>query len=177
MSSPSFADAVRAVLADTQNLPADLLDFMLQHQAQNGLPVAKTSGQRIVSGTRGTNVSTAGLTFAAGADVLGTALEFSATGNNDYIVRMFAPNWSNSVAGDGCQLLVNLDGGSAGGMGLYASTTAGAQAPCVGVGYITKPTTGEHSVNVRLVAVTGGTATIQAGAGSPLQAIVTLEVA
>ena len=176
--SQSFSEAVRSVLVDTLNLPAEFLDYVgIQYPSQNVLAVAKTTGERLATGTTDSNVSTTGTTFGTGADVLGTALEFTVTGNNNYIVRMFGPNWSNSTAGDGCQLRVNLDGADAGGMGQYTSATAGALAPCVGIGFITRPATGSHSVNVRLVAVTGGTATIQAGAGSPLQAIVTLEVA
>lgn len=178
MAGSNFADEVRAVLSDTLNLPAEFLNYVgVQFPAQNILPVAKTSGQRLAVATHSGNVSTTGLTFSTGTDVLSSPIEFTASGSNDYIVRMFGHNWSNSTAGDGCQLRVNIDGADGGGMGQSTSSTAGAFCPCVGVGYIVKPPTGKHSVNVRLVAVTGGTATIQAGSGSPLQAVVTLEVA
>ena len=177
MAGSSFEEAVKAVLSDTLNLPAGFLDYVgIQYPAQNVLPVAKTSGQRLAVDTSTvSNVTATGTTFGTGTDVLATAIEFTATGNNNYIVRLFGNAFSNGTSGDGAQLRVNLDGADGGGMGETISAANSQWVPCVGVGYISRPSPGEHSVNVRLLAVTGGTATMTASSTSPI--IVTLEVA
>ena len=180
MAGSNFSDEVRSVLSDTMNLPADFLNYQLQYQIQNPVQVPKASGQRIATSTVTSAVTATGTTFATGTDVLSSAIEFTAQGNNDYIVRLLAPSWFNNTGADGCQINLNLDSADGGRMANMTSGAANELQNCSGVGYITKPSAGEHSVNVRLLAVTGGTAAINGGAGGvgaqgPI--VVTLEVA
>lgn len=169
----SFEDAVRSVLADPMNLPAEFLDYVgVQYPAQNGLPTAKTSGQRLAVSTRNANVTTTGTTFAAGTDLLSSAIEFTATGNNSYILRVHSPEWFISVAGN-IFLHLNLDGADQTSFAAATSPTG----PLNGVAYIATPAAGEHSVNARLVVSTGTGTVAGASASSLLPIVATLEVA
>lgn len=175
MAGSNFADEVRAVLSDTLNLPADFLDYVgVQFPAQNILPVAKTSGERVAISTRNSNVTTTGTTFAAGTDLLASPIEFTATGSNSYILRVSAPEWFLSTSGN-IFLRLNLDG--ADGTVMASSSTGMNATSCNGAAYIATPSSGEHSVNVRLVVSTGTGTVAGAAASSVLPIIVTLEVA
>ena len=162
------------------NLPAEFLDYQIQYQAQNTLPVAKTSGMRLASGTKAASVTATGTTFAAGTDVLASALEFTASGSNNYIVRIGAAEWFTNTAGAANFLHVNLDGADAGIICQTTFTATNQGTPCVAFAELgTIPAAGEHSVNVRL-RVNSGTGTVLGGAGGAgvqLPIIVTLEVA
>lgn len=178
----SFDDRVNAalqqILSDPIQLPTEFVSALPQIVAQNPVAVAHTSGMRIAKGTKASSVATTGTTFAAGADLLASALQFTAVGGNSYIVRVSAPFWQNSAAANGCDLRLNLDGADAGFVARITSPAINAGVPCVGVGYFT-PSAGSHTVNIRL-SVSAGTGTVQAGsggAGTNLPIVVTIEVA
>ena len=125
---------------------------------------AYVPGGRLASGTRAATVSTAGTTFAAGADLLSTALSFTADGTSSYLVRVAAPAISNNTATDGFHLRINLDGADAGVICSGVSATASQSEALLAEGVFT-PAAGAHTLNVRLNAVTGGTAAVNAGTG------------
>jgi hypothetical protein len=110
------------------------------------------------------SVSTAGTTFAAGADVLAAALTFTADGVSTYRVRIEADAWGTNTASDGVQARLNLDGADGGFMAIGSLLGANQQLPLNG-SLIIAPAAGAHTVNVRLTALVGGTATISGGAG------------
>lgn len=120
----------------------------------------------IAYGKNTNSVSTAGTTFGTGADLLAAALNFTADGVSDYIVRAFACDWRNDTLGDEARLHINLDGADA---GLFANSRATVNTndfkPLSSAGVILAPAAGAHTVNARLRANTGGTALVEAGAG------------
>ena len=139
-------------------------------------------GGRIAYGTNTSAVSTAGTTFAGGADLLATPLKFTATGSNSYIVRVSAQQWGNSgAAGTGSQLRINLDGADAGLFANMQVQVAGDSAEILNAtAYLATPSAGAHTVNVRLVVGGTGTASVASGAGgagATLPILVTLEIA
>lgn len=132
--------------------------------------VAWVPGGRIAYGTNTNSVSTAGTTFAAGADLLATPLKFTATGSNSYILSVFAPAWFNTGAFLNV-LHLNVDGVD-NDLFCYANLFANTNAPLADATIFT-PSAGNHTVNVKLV-VTGGTGTISV-TSRPI--LVTLETA
>lgn len=158
-------------------LPPETLGFLQQFIASNPVSLAKSSGARLALVTRAAAVSTAGTTFATGADLLSSAITFTATGANTYILRVAAPWWGNTAVAQNA-LRVNLDGADGGFISAGNIAAAGGVLPCAGA-FTLQPSVGSHSVNVRLT-VGGGTGTVQGGAGGAGVAgpiIVTLEVA
>ena len=178
----SFEDRVsgivQSVLSDSTQLPAEFVSALPQIVAQNPVPVAKTSGMRLASGNRTADVSTTGTTFAAGADLLSSALRFTATGSNNYIVRAHAWGWTNDTNAAENILRLNYDGADGGFMAGAHLEVATHYAPVTGVALIS-PAAGSHSINVRLT-VSAGTGTVKGGtggAGASLAIVVTVEVA
>lgn len=164
-------------MSDSTQLPAEFMNALPQIVAQNPVPTAPISGYRLAKGTVSSDVTTTGTTFAGGTDILATAFEFSATGNNDYIFRVSAAGWYLSTTAAALALHLNLDGADNKIFAQTTSTTANAVYPLSAAAYISKPSTGEHSVNARLT-VGAGTGTIPASsAGGYLPIIITLEVA
>ena len=136
-------------------------------------------GGRIAYGTRTSTVSTAGTTFGTGADLLSSALSFMADGSSDYLISVASSGWQNSTNATTQWLRINLDGADAGSIIGVTNLAAGVQYALAGLGFLTKPTAGNHTLNVRLM-VSGGTGTVQGGtggAGGNLPIIVTIEVA
>jgi hypothetical protein len=117
------------------------------------------------SGQKTSSVTSSGVGFASGTDILGTPLSFTADGTSDYLIRISATSWTNNgAAGSRNQLAVNLDGSQAGYFADSASPAAGRQMMCEFNGVIPAPSAGTHTVNVRL-GVTAGTATVTGGSG------------
>lgn len=177
----SFEDRVsgivQSVLSDSTQLPAEFVSALPQIVAQNPVPKPLVSGARIAYGIKTANVTTTGTTFAAGTDILATALKFSASGSNTYILRVHAPGWSNSAAGNLNIIRMNLDGADNGVMAYGNAPAIDYNMDLSAAGAFT-PSVGEHSVNARFT-VGAGTGTIQGGsggAGLSLAIIVTLEV-
>ena len=169
---------VQKILSDSTQLPSEFISSLPQIVAQNPVSTAKTSGMRIASATTTSTVTTTGTTFAGGTDILGSALKFTASGSNSYIVRVSALAWQNSVINENFAKL-NLDGADGGFMAAAHIEVAGHLECLAGVAYIT-PAAGEHSVNVRVHSNAAGTLTVLGGAGgaaSNLPIIVTIEVA
>ena len=171
-------ESVQQILSDTTQLPAEFISYLPQIVAQNPVTTAKTSGVRLAYGTNTSNVSTTGTTFGTGADLLSTALEFTATGSNSYIVRVSARTWNNSLAVGTNQLNINLDGADKGQFASWGGiANSGPQLDAAGL--IITPSAGGHSVNVRLF-VTSGTGIVAGGvggAGADVPILVTIEVA
>lgn len=138
-----------------------------------------SSGVRLAHGTNSSAISSAGTTFAAGTDLLGSALSFTASGTDSYIVRASATDWFNTVSGQNNVLRLNLDGADAGFMAIFTAPGNSFSAPMNGWAVFT-PSAGAHTVNVRLGVLAASTATVNAGAGGAgvrFPILVTLEVA
>ena len=176
------------VQGDVQGLPlgAQIVTALQGRPVATTAPIAGQSlawngaawapGGRLGSGSFASSVSTAGTTFAAGADLLPTAITFTATKGNSYIVTVSAEGWQNSGANQNA-LKLNLDGADGGTIAVWNCTTAGF-ANTLLVRTIFTPSPGSHTVNARLFCG-AGTATVLAGpggvgAGTPI--LVTLEV-
>lgn len=52
-----LADEIRAVLSDPMNLPSEFLDYMLQHSAQNSVPVQSLNASTVVASGVGTSAN------------------------------------------------------------------------------------------------------------------------
>lgn len=128
----------------------------------------------LVNGTRAAVVSTAGTTFAAGADVLTSALSFTADGVSSYRIRAEGADWGNTGVNANI-LRLNLDGADGGYLGIWNCPIANASTPLVCSITIT-PAAGNHTVNARLT-TNAGTASINggtAGAGNRGPILVTV---
>lgn len=126
-----------------------------------------------IVGTESSTVSTTGTTFAAGQDVLASALSFTAISGVKYRVRISAPSQFATTTSGG-DLHLNLDGADD---GIIASYRISAQTPVVAETIIS-PSAGAHTVNIRLVAGSGTTFSVQAstgGAGNDLATYVIIE--
>lgn len=176
----AFEDKVRGVLSDTMNLPDDFLSMIPQYVAQNPVPLARTSGTRIASGTNASTVATTGTTFGTGADLLASPLTFTADGKTDYLLRVSAVGWSINAGTNWLYMHANLDGADAGLIAQeWSDTATGFHRLFVG-GVLLKPSSGSHTVNARVrtggaytLTVTGGAGGV--GASTPI--FVSLEVA
>lgn len=122
-------------------------------------------GRYVAHGTRTSNVTTTGTTFGAGADLLASALSFTADGTSDYTVQVGGMAIKTSAAA-GQQVILNLNLDSADG-GLFFEPTEptsnyqfGLAAECVFT-----PSSGAHTVNVRMWSSAAGTALAYGGAG------------
>ena len=162
-----FSSKVLDVLSDPMNLPSEFLDYLVQHQAVNGIPTPiQSRTTTIASGTRTSNVSSSGTTFATGNDLLATSLAFTASGGNSYIVLVLSRGWNNSgTAGSASnELHFNLDGADAGRFAGSVFPAANQVTPLSVGGFLLTPAAGSHTLNVRLF-VNSGTGTIVGGAG------------
>lgn len=155
---------MQEILADQTQWPMEMLSAIPQLVAQSPVPTPPGAGALIASDIHSSSVTTTGTTFAAGADVLTTPLSFSAQGNNNYLLVVTAESWHNSAAANQQLFRINLDGADYGAFGLFNSPGAAYEAPLRAAGVVVKPSTGDHTINARLI--TGaGTATIVAAAG------------
>lgn len=115
-------------------------------------------------GTRTSNVSTSGITFATGADLLAADLSFTADGTSDYMVEVSAEQVA-AGSSESPQIRLNLDTADAGYM--WAQTlpsSAGAALSARTV--ILAPSAGTHTVNAKLVSgASAVTVTVSGGSG------------
>ena len=122
-------------------------------------------GAWVVS-TRTTNVTTTGTSWAAGADLLASALTITADGASRYLVRVRAPSWSNSVSGVSNNLSLNIDSADQGIMAYWVSPAAGGNGSALCVEGVTAVlSSGSHTINVRFWVGGASTGTVFAGAG------------
>lgn len=123
-----------------------------------------SGGTGIVAyGTRTTNQTTVGTTYAAGADILAAAVSFTADGHSDYVIRASGVGFGASASVNG-QLWLNFDAAQ---RGLMQSTfTAGQVMPVAASAVVFAPAAGAHTVNVRMVVSAAATGTIFAGNGT-----------
>lgn len=108
----------------------------------------------ITYGTKTSDVTTTGSSFAAGADLLASALSFTADGTSDYVVEVASRAWLSSASGD-IFADINLDTASGGILANYTSPGTGQAIPLRASGVIVAPTAGAHTVNVRVYSATG----------------------
>ena len=161
----SFEDrvtsVVRGILSDSTQLPAEFVSSLPQVVAQN--PVSVSPVGIIAYASKTSSVSTTGITFGTGADILASPLSFSADGKSDYLVWVVGRDWFNSGTNRN-ELHFNLDGSDAGfiAQSIFAVATNGL--PLTVAGVLPKPSSGSHTINVRLV-VNAGTGTIDGGTG------------
>lgn len=130
----------------------------------------------IAYGIKTSTVTTTGTTFATGADILTSALSFTADGTSSYLIRCIGVDWQNSGASNTNDLRLNLDSADGGFMALWTCPGVSNLAPVTGYILIT-PSAGTHTVNARFT-VSAGTGTITAGsggAGNRGPAVVTIE--
>lgn len=156
------SEVVQSILSDSTQLPAEFVSALPQLVAQN--PVAEAPTGIIAYGIRTSAVSSAGTTFAGGADLLSSVLSFSSDGKSDYLVTVCSSGWSNSTASTTQWLRINLNGADAGSIVGVTGLAAGQQYSLNVAGQLTKPSAGSHTLNVRLM-VSGGTGTVQGGSG------------
>lgn len=117
-------------------------------------------------GSRAAAVSTTGSTFAAGADILASAISYYADGAGTYLVTASAPGWRNNTTPGANSLFLNLDGASSAIMAQtnWSTGSTNFDSAMNGTALIT-PAAGVHTVNARLASASGGgTAAIDAGA-------------
>lgn len=122
------------------------------------------AGSQVGKGTKTSNVSTSGTSFAAGADLLASAISFTADGSSDYIVKVYARQTQNSTAIAHNRLELNLDGSAAGVMYDAGFNSTNENFGVAAAIIISAPSAGSHTVNVRLW-VSTGTGTVVGGAG------------
>lgn len=112
----------------------------------------------VVYAVHGSDVSTTGTSFGAGADALASALSFDADGTSDYLVEI-ACACIQAASGDTAVLQVSLDGVVGATLSEVVSSAGSISAPLSGRAVIAAPSAGTHTVNGRLW-VTGGTGTL-----------------
>ena len=160
-----MADSKISALADGSPAVAGDLLVIARAGADKKLPVERL-GAVLAAAKRTSNVATTGTTFATGADVLASALSFTADGSADYLAEILAPAWQNSTASIANHLDVNLDGGQYG-FGVYwtnpAAGSAGQTYLRAGI-VVPAPSAASHTLNLRLYC-TGGTSTIFGNVG------------
>lgn len=119
----------------------------------------------LASGTKTSNVTSTGTTFGTGADLLAAALSFTADGTSNYLLRVYARAWTNSLTTAASQLNLNLDGVDKGQFASMQPSVANVAIPLSVGGVILVPTAGAHTVNARLSVSVASTATVVGGAG------------
>lgn len=179
---PTINPAVDAPSSNAENEMVAAIDTLLQARVTNPASVAagevpvwngstwvrsSTYGllnaqvtQVVAHGTKTTTTSTSGTNFAGGADVLTSALSFTAIAGATYAFRIAASNWGTVSSGAGF-LALNLDGTES---GLIASLSTG-QFPPLSTWTLFSPSAGAHSVNARLWSGVTGTVSVQGGDG------------
>lgn len=132
------------------------------------------SGTRLAYGTKTSAVSTSGANFAGGSDLLASALNFTADGSSDYILRVHG-QWASSSAGLST-VAANLDGSAAGSV---TTNTQGFNQFLAAAILIAAPAAGAHTVNARIYIASGGPIATVAGSGGTGSAptLVTIEKA
>jgi hypothetical protein len=128
-------------------------------------PPVMTAGTILASGIFGGNVSTSNATFAGGVDVLATPLTLAADGVSNYLVTFYTYEMDTGAATNSSVLAINLDGAAAALMVAGNALVNGS--PVYAQGYLTTPTAGNHTVNVRAWSGVGGNTTeLQGGNGT-----------
>lgn len=130
----------------------------------NGATGAVVGTQVLVSGTKTSNVTTTGTTFATAASLLSSPLSFTADGTSSYLVRVNARAWFNSGAGNLNILYISLDSSQNATIATYSTPTANYESPLSVAGLLVTPSAGTHTINARF-AVNAGTGTIYGGSG------------
>lgn len=122
-------------------------------------------GMVIAYGKKTSSVTTTGTTFAAGADVLASALNFTADGSSDYIVEGRGPAW-NISAGNSLRCELNLDGSADGFAQSQDPNTGGSGADMPFCPFaIVAPAAGAHTANLRVYASGAATCIVRGGVG------------
>ena len=163
----NFPDEVRSILSDTGNLPSDFLNFIVQWNVSN--PVQGQPGTPftlIGFKTNTSSVTTSGTTFGTGADLAATAISFTDAGSGTYMLSVRAPFWSSGV-GSGVVLRLNLDGADKGQFASSVPTQVTGGTESFSADGVFQVAPGNHTINARLVSLSGATATIGAGGGGP----------
>jgi hypothetical protein len=158
----SVESIVQGILADQTQWPEEMSYAIPQLVAQS--PIAAPSTGIIAFGTRTSNVTTTGTTFAGGADILSSPLSFTASGKDSYLLTVIGRDWQNNTASTRNILRLNLDGADAGIFADDSVTAANFPNILNAQGVINIPSVGSHTINARFQ-VTGGTGTIEAGSG------------
>lgn len=117
------------------------------------------------SGINTAAVTTTGTTFAAGADLLVSALSITADGTSRYLVRVRASTWTNSVTTAASQIRLNIDGADGGIIAAYTPATASNLMGLCAEGVTGVLSAGSHTINVRLMVTAASTGTVNAGLG------------
>ena len=165
---------------DRKCYPGELIRFRYDVANSVWRECRPMSGARIAYGKATANVTTTGTTFAGGADLLASALNFNADGSSDYILKVSAVDASHSVSTAYWYLHANLDGADAGFFSQVQSPAANSGMPVAARALIVAPSAAAHTLNVRVRGGTAGTTTIVGGAGganTAMPIVVTLEVA
>jgi hypothetical protein len=116
----------------------------------------------VVSGSQTADISTTATTYGTGADVLTSAISFTANGTSNYLVACVGPGWRNSLSGQSNTLSLTLDGAQGVIMSFYSAAAAQEPDPLAGFARLAAPAAGVHTVNARLF-VSSGTGLIFSG--------------
>lgn len=108
--------------------------------------------------TRTTSVSTSGTTYGTGADLLASAISFTADGTSDYAVTMSCPSFHVTGA---VAFALTIDGSQSSSIASPSSANTGGYTVR---GIISAPSAGTHTVNIRMW-TSANTATATAGVG------------
>lgn len=111
-----------------------------------------------------TTVTTTGTTYATGADVLSSALSFTADGASSYVVTVRASSWATDTAGHSARVSLNLDSAQGELMGEFYPGGMNYYVPLNASAVVVAPSAGTHTVNVKLWCGGSGTSKIVAGA-------------
>lgn len=120
------------------------------------------------SGTKTANVTTTGTTYGTGADLLASTISFTADGVSNYLIRAKAYYWSHTVAGTQMIAALNLDAAQSISIGTATCSTASGFVPFNFEGVLVTPSSGSHTVNIRVWGAAAGTVTVGAGTGTGL---------
>lgn len=114
----------------------------------------------VAHGSRTSSVTTTGTSYGTGADLLASAVTFTADGSSDYAVRFSCAAFSNPSNPPSAAL--TLDGSQSSTMiDQLGSTQMAGDVSCL----ISAPSAGTHSVNIRVWAGGATTLTVKGGAG------------
>lgn len=131
------------------------------------IPLVAGGTTIVTRSTRTSSVSTTGTTFAGGADVLASALSFTADGISDYIATL--SGYVGGTNGFGGNIALNLDTADGGWVHRWILDSADTSAEFSGLNLrtiIVAPAAGAHTVNFRAVSASAsGTFTVTGGAG------------
>lgn len=170
------ASIVQEILSDSTQWPPEMSYAIPQMVAQSPVTPAPLPGDLIDLQQHTSPVSTSAITFAAGADLISTDLEFIAQGGNNYLLTVAAPYIQQTSTTAHSQISINLDGADAGIFVNYFPEVANATQALYAAGPFT-PSAGSRTVNARAWNSSAGTTNVGAGtggAGTTLPLIVAL---